>query len=491
MSLLDEEETYRINAFDWQAEFPEIMNNGGFDAVIGNPPYIRIQGMKEWAPVEVEHYKKSYKAAGKGNYDIYVVFVEKGLSLLNDKGRLGFILPHKFFNAQYGESLRSLLAAGRHLSDVIHFGDQQVFANATTYTCLLFLSKQGDDRFHFVKVHDLFAWQCGGPQLEGNIATDKVTNSEWNFVVGPGAVLYERLSEMLVKLGHLADRMAQGIRTSANEVYVLDLVSDDGEIVQARSKQLDRTVELERSSLSLFLQGREIKCYRISHSGKVVIIPYRVQDGQVLLIPEKELKQEYPHTYAYLRENKPYLENRERGRMRGENWYAYVYPKNIEIMAKPKLLVPDIADRGSFALDSSGEFALTSGYGIVLKESVAESPMYILGLLNSKVLNFYFKQVSTTIRGGFFRYFKQFIKQLPIRPINFRKPADKASHDRMVELVERILDLNRQLAEAKVPQTRTVLQRQIEATDRQIDQLVYELYGLTGEEIRIVEGSGE
>ena len=112
-------------------------------SIIGNPPYIRIQALKEWAPLEVEYYKRRYRAASKGNYDIYVVFVEKALSLLNEHGRLGFILPHKFFNAQYGEPLRGLIAEGQHLADVVHFGDQQVFAGATTYTCLLFLEKAG------------------------------------------------------------------------------------------------------------------------------------------------------------------------------------------------------------------------------------------------------------------------------------------------------------------------------------------------------------
>ena len=119
------------------AAFPEIMAAGGFDAVIGNPPYIRIQTMKEWAPKEVEFYKRRYVAASKGNYDIYVVFVEKGLEPAQRAGRLGFILPHKFFNAQYGEPLRALIAQGKHLAEVVHFGDQQVFENATTYTCLI------------------------------------------------------------------------------------------------------------------------------------------------------------------------------------------------------------------------------------------------------------------------------------------------------------------------------------------------------------------
>jgi type I restriction-modification system DNA methylase subunit len=167
MSLLDEEERYRINVFDWKSEFPEIMKVGGFDAVIGNPPYVRIQALKEWAPIEVEHYKTAFKSASKGNYDIYVVFVERGLSLLNKGGRLAFILPHKFFNAQYGEPLRELIARGKHLAEVVHFGDQQVFAGATTYTCLLFLDKGGANPCRFVKVEDVSAWCSSGKGSEG------------------------------------------------------------------------------------------------------------------------------------------------------------------------------------------------------------------------------------------------------------------------------------------------------------------------------------
>ena len=254
------------------------MKRGGFDAVIGNPPYIRIQTMKEWAPSEVELYKKHYTSASKGNYDIYVVFVERGLSLLNKSGRLGFILPHKFFNAQYGQPLRALLAKGKHLAEVVHFGDQQVFAGATNYTCLLFLDKTGSKQCHFVKVDDLTAWRINGESTEGKIPATKITSSEWNFTVGKGAELFEKLSKMPVKLGDIAEKIAQGIRTSANEVYVLDLVSESGNLIVAHSKQLDQDVKLERRAVSLFLQGREIKPYQILPSGKVVIIPYQVEE---------------------------------------------------------------------------------------------------------------------------------------------------------------------------------------------------------------------
>ncbi len=506
--LPDADELRRVNPFDWEREFPAAMKAGGpsalppwvagqgFDCIIGNPPYIRIQTMKEWAPLEVEAYKQLYTAASKGNYDIYVVFVERGLSLLNERGRLGFILPHKFFNAQYGQPVRELLAKGRHLAHIVHFGDQQVFAGATTYTSLMFLDKAGRDECEYVKVDDLAAWRANQTfevskdlkgLAHGIIPASSITAAEWNFSVGHGAGLFERLSRMPVKLGDVAARMAQGIRTSANEVYVLDLVSVSGNLITAHSKQLDQDVKLERKALSLFLQGREIKPYRVLPSGKMIIIPYCIENGRTILISEKELRDKFPKMFAYLSENKTYLENRERGRMRGANWYAYVYPKNIDVMAASKILVPDIADRASFALDETGEYAFTSGYGIILKSDVSESPKYVLGLLNSKVLDFYLKRISTTMRGGFFRYFTQFIEQLPIRPIVFSDPADAARHERMVTLVEQMLELHKRQAAASQAD-RELYQRQIDATDREIDKLVYGLYNLTAEDIRIIEG---
>jgi hypothetical protein len=487
LSLLDEEEHYRINIFDWASEFTEITQSGGFDAVIGNPPYIRIQALKEWAPLEVEFYKQGYTAASKGNYDIYGVFVEKGLSLLNSRGRLGFILPYKFFNAQYGQPLRELLAKGKNLAKVVHFGDEQVFSGATTYTCLLFLEKVGSSQCQFVKVDDLNAWRTTGKASDDIIYAANITAANWNFSVGKEAALFEKLSRMTVKFEDVAARIAQGIRTSANPVYVLDLVSDKGDLIIAHSKQLNREVELERKAVFLFLQGREIKPYQILPSGKVVIIPYSRENERTKLISETEFSTSFPKTFAYLVENQDFLESRERGRMRGVNWYAYVYPKNIDLMKARKILIPDIADRASFALDEAGEYAFTSGYGITLKSSVGEPLKYVLGLLNSNILDFYWKKVSTCIRGNFFRYFTQFVEQLPIRSINFANPSDKVRCDHMVEMVEQMLSLHKGLTAAKTVQDNTRIQRQIEATDKQINQLVYELYELTDEEIQIVE----
>lgn len=162
--------------------------------------------------------------------------------------------------------------------------------------------------------------------------------------------------------------------------------------------------------------------------------------------------------------------------MRGAGWHAFIYPKNLEVMSSPKLLVPDIADRTAFAYDEKGEFAFTSGYGITFKSDVKESPKYLLGLLNCRVLDWFWKRVSTPLRGGFYRYFTQFIERLPIRPIDFASAPERAEHDALVAVVERILAAKRADPNADTS-----------VWEREIDARVYRLYGLTDEEIRIVE----
>ncbi len=483
----DPEELNRINPFDWKAEFSEVMKTGGFDCIIGNPPYIRIQTMKEWAPREVEIYKEKYLSAQSGNYDIYVVFIEQGLKLLNNVGQLGYICPHKFFNSKYGAPIRSIISIGSHLTHVVHFGDQQVFDGATTYTCLLFLRKALSSECQYVRVSDLDSWLAGGKAHFGTIDSKLITASEWTFAEAQDAVLIDKCTLMPDKLGDISKRMAQGIRTSANEVYVLDDVRVNGTEIIGHSKILNRDIHLESEAISPFLLGREIKPYRILSSRKAIIIPYRLQSGRAVLIPEKEIQQQLPLLYAYLCENKNFLSAREKGRMHGPNWYAYVYPKNIELMHNPKLLVPDIANCASFALDEFGNYAFTSGYAIVLREDIKESAEYILGLLNSSLLDFFLKRISTTMRGGFFRYFAQYIEQLPIRRIDFSNAIDRYDHDHIVRLVESMIASYKQLVTAESMPVKELLQYQISKTRAEIDQKVYALYGLTAEEIALVE----
>ena len=488
--IVDQEELSRINAFDWKTEFKEIMDGGGFDVVIGNPPYVRIQAMKEWAPLEVELYKSTYQTASSGNYDIYVVFVEKGLELLRKNGQLGFILPHKFFTAQYGLELRKRLAERKLVRAIVHFGDQQVFHGATTYTCLLFLSNAKSMSVQLTKVNDLGLWRRNSSAAFVELAGDSLGTADWTLNTGGVGNLVEKIKTGGIQLGAIAEQIGQGIRTSANEVYVLDLIHADKKFITVRSEILGKEVRLERDAVRLFLQGREIKAYRLLSSGKVVVIPYALRDEKIVLLSEIEIRSEWPLLHKYLSENKEYLSNREKGRFRGRDWYQFGRQQNIDLMLLPKILVPDTANRASFALDEHGDYAFTSGYGITLKPAISTSVKYILGILNSRVLDFFWRSISTPLRGGYFRYFTQYIEQFPIPRTDLSKETDKYHHDKMVELVDSMQELHKQMNTAKTEHEQTLIRRQIDGTDKQIDALVYELYGLTEEEIQIVEGGG-
>lgn len=492
LNLLDDTERERINVFDWNKEFADIMRDGGFDAVIGNPPYIRIQVMKEWAPQEVEYYKERYVSASKGNYDIYVVFIEKGVDLLSNSGMLGFILPHKFFNAEYGGPLRELLSKGKHLNDIVHFGHQQVFSGATTYTCLLFLSKKAKERFGVARVAELGSWRVGERSESSEIDSCVVSGDPWNFGFGDAAALRQRLVTTGVKLGECA-HIFVGLQTSADKIYVLEHLKDlRGSKVYARDTEGGEW-ELEREALKPFLNKVSLSRYGSPQHKHWLIFPYNVQGGRASIISASEMSIRFPNTWHYLKKNQDALKKRGGAEDLGANWHGYVYRKNLTAFEESKLVVQVISQNGRYAFDKSGVYFTGGGngpyYGVRWNSpDDPHSIHYLQGLLNSRLLDFLLHAISTPFRGGYWSYGKRFIEQLPIRLIDFGKPDELARHSSMVSLVESMLILNHQLSGIGSPHEQQNLKRQIDAMDRQIDKLVYELYGLTDEEIKVVEG---
>ncbi|MCC7565049.1 MAG: restriction endonuclease subunit R, partial [Methanomicrobiaceae archaeon] len=167
---------------------------------------------------------------------------------------------------------------------------------------------------------------------------------------------------------------------------------------------------------------------------------------------------------------------------KGDYWWELRACDYYQAFENPKIIFPDIAERPQFTLDAEGGF-----YNANTCYNIFNSDTYLLGILNSRLINFYYRNVAAVYRGGYLRFFSQYVEALPIRTIDFSDPADAARHDRMVALVEAMLDLNRRLADARTEQDKTFIRREIEAADRRIDALVYELYGLSDEEIGLIE----
>lgn len=486
---LDDDTLYKINCFDWNSKFRDIMKAGGFDVVIGNPPYVKIQTMMESSPLSVETLKQNYKSASSGNIDIYLCFVEKALQLLKSTGEMGYILPNKFFEGDMGENLRNIIASKKALKKVVYFGANQIFDNATTYTCLLFLSgneRESFELFRFYKDEDIE--EALKNEKLSHLPISLTNEEKWNFHSEYILNILNKLKSMPVKLEDLTRKIFVGIQTSADDIYILHGGEENNGIVKTYSKSLDKEIEIEREFIKPFLLGKDVKRYCTLINTKWVIFPYKLVSGSAVLYSQKEIKEQFPKAWEYLKENKKELENREKGKMKNDKFYAYIYPKNLNEFDTKKISIPYMSNKPQATWDNDCLYHNTKVYSISFKEDVKYNPYYILALINSKLFNFYISATGTVFRGWFLVFSPTFISSFPIKELDLDNKEDKEIHDKLVNLVDNIIELNKKLSSEKNPNTIEMLNTRIQAVDKAIDNIVYALYGLNDEEVRIIEG---
>jgi type I restriction-modification system DNA methylase subunit len=470
MHLFDEEEIYRVNAFDWNAEFAEIMKDGGFDAVIGNPPYVRQEGLTDLKP----YFEKRFSVYN-GVADLYVYFIEKGVSLLRQGGFFSYIVANKWFRANYGKPLRQWMKQ-QHILEIIDFGDLPVFKQATTYPCIVVIQKKAPGPFFrasIIKTLNFSDLQAHVRQYHHDVRQDTLDESGWSLANQNSQDVFDKLHKTGIPLGEYVDgKIYYGIKTGLNEAFVIDdatrqkLIADDPKSVEV---------------IKPFLAGRDIKRYTPLVTEKHLILFPRGFTNTMTSAAGRQwdlMQKEYPAIASHL---EPFREKAEKRCDKGDYWWELRTCDYYDEFEKPKIIVPAIVKSASYAYDTDGFYSNDK------TTIIPTTNKYLLGLIGSKVLDYYMHSISSTKQGGYFEYKPMYISKLPIRTINFDDPADVAWHNQMVNLVDQMLDLNKKLAESKVPQIIEMLRRQIESTDRQIDQLVYRLYDLTEEEIKIVE----
>ncbi|HLC29837.1 MAG TPA: N-6 DNA methylase [Dehalococcoidia bacterium] len=483
--------------FDWEREFPEVMARGGFDVVVGNPPYVRIQAL----PEEERGYFRKHFDTAFGSFDLYVLFIEQAMRLLKEGGRFGFITSGKFLKSSYGTRLCQHIYQSSTVERIVDLSALQVFGAATTYPIMLTFQKgkQENPLYYALlrKQPEAGAGALGDPadRADGLASQDAMLKGVWPPPAG-GQPLLDKLFAKAVPLKELAERIFQGLVTSADRVYFLEkreLLADGSLKVFCRAN--GKTYEVEPELFHPLLKGSlHMRRYGFQPSNLLVLFPYRELSGQYQLIGHAWFEKQWSGTWEYLMDNRRALEDREGGKMRHDGWYGYVYPKNLSYFDKPKLLTPSIAKKGSYSYDAQGQHYFVGsggggggGYGITLKPQVNLSPLYALAMLNSKVLDYYLHGISSPFRGGYFAYNRQFLEPLPIRTIDFDNRAEKEMYEDLVDLVERMLELQGRLAGPQLATSEAQdIQGLISSTDYEIDSLVCDLYGLTVEERRLV-----
>ncbi len=473
MSLLDDEERYRINVFDWHDKkhgFGGIMSAGGFDAVIGNPPYVRMEAFKK-----LKEYLRCHYQSHDERSDLYVYFIEKEHDLLRPGGKFGMIVSNKFLRANYGARIRRRMLDAASLDRVVDLAGLRVFGKPTVRTVVVLSTKGGDKgltRYSPPPGKEPFMdVQSGNRTLDdvvdpltydvepANLAADR-----WNLGGRQHTALMERLTcDGIPLLRVVGGRICMGIKSGLTGAFVIS---------GARRRAILRRNARAREIIRPFIQGRNIRRYRMEPNDEYLIYAYHGIDMA-----------RHPAVLEHLRPFKERLEKRATK----QRWYELQQPQYAyrDLLEAPKIVFPDIATSCRFAIDTGGHFGANTVYFLPTDD------LRLLALLNSKVACFYFRQTCAALEGpgeAYLRFFGQYLESFPVR---LPEASDKRHSQRMTDLVETMLALHQKLAAAHTAHDKTALNRQIDATDRQIDQLVYELYGLTDEEIKIVEGATE
>lgn len=465
----------RISPFTWETNgtFGSIMKNGGFDWVMGNPPYIRMQVLRKFSSKETDIIQRNYAELKKGNPDIYVAFILRSLEKLKANGSMGFIVSNKFAITEYGEPLRKRLNEESNVRYIVDFGHQQVFDGATTHTCIIVIDKSEPSGKTLVKLVDT------KPTFEvfANGATGVVTRTidlrsfgtkSWELSESANRVE----EKGCLKLGDLCE-IFQGIRTSDNTVFVLSKTEEKDGLVTGYSRALKRKVTVEADICRQFLRGREIGRNFHAKISQKLIFPYDTDDAYKL-IPFNQLKSRYPLAAAYFKACEKQLKKREDGNFDQKNWYGYIYLKNHDLMAGHKVIIQEMAPRAHLTLDRKGDLFFVTGYGLYLKNKNQRSLnhyRFIQAFIKTERLDSRIKGVASKLKAGY-QYRKQFMENLPVPKYDSTNP----NHVAVCSLQEQLETIGAKILTIKDASIKREYNAQIDSIEKDIEVLAAVIY---------------
>ncbi|MCP2604493.1 N-6 DNA methylase, partial [Candidatus Aminicenantes bacterium AC-708-M15] len=418
-TLFKDEEKERINPFDWYSKstgFGDIMEQGGFDVVIGNPPYIRIHSLPK---VDINYYRSHYVAADK-QFDIFCIMIEKGISLLKQKGRLGFIVPSLFLKGYQYSTLRKLILEKTNIESLTDFGDG-VFENVKMPTCVVIFQK------------------IRRPNDKNKLIFKIKLPNEKGFI----------------------KKIVPQIIYKTTESHTFEDIDEKTYSILLKIKK--RAIDLE--SIMRITRGLEIGKKNKGISSQKIKGFIRVLSGED--IGRYEIR------------NVKFLDKN----LLKKFW------KDKEIFENPKIMIRETGVQITATYDDTGIYTLRTIYNMILKDH-RFNLKYILGLLNSRLMQYFYTVKFKPVTDIFPKIRVVQTRKLPIRTIDFNNPKERAMHDKIVKLVDKMLELNKKKNSLPPSSERERIEREIKITDEKIDELVYELYGIIEEERKIIERGG-
>jgi type I restriction-modification system DNA methylase subunit len=415
--------------FNWVVEFPEVFldetgrwrEDGGFDVVIGNPPYLNIDTVWGQNSPEANYLKDQFSDMWAGKSDYFYYFIRLGLALLKSKGHLGVITARYYLEAYYAANLRSVMLDAVKLSQVVDFGDYGVFPGVGTKTCMTLAQRETDaaaraaNQLRFARI----------PNKNSNVVTflqnfgrqshyfsqANLDNDSWNLFGEDIERIITRIDTDSTSLGQICF-IGKGMETGRNDIFVVDAATL-------------RRYQIEPTLVRKVVKNQDIKPYALHFRDLYLIYPDAVENLDA-----------YPHALAYLSQHRATLENRAAFKRGDCEWYRFTWPLHKDHYDSPKLVVPFIAPDNRFALDENAQFIGLTDTMVLFPTDKSPDLRYLLALLNSRLLNFRYRYIGKA-KDYRYEYVENGLAKIPI------KLADNTIQEQLIRHAQTLLDLNR------------------------------------------------
>lgn len=484
----------QINPFDFKSSFPQEFSgkDPGFDVIVGNPPYIRIQKMKLYSPKEVEFYQSNYSpysTSKKNNFDKYYLFTERSIQLTNSEGRLGFIIPNKFITTTAGESLRNLFLKNQILEEILDFGISQVFGTqAQNYTCLVYLNKPGCDLVKVNKILTLNNWRYHDIKSTLLLNHSSLSNSSWSFPDTDIHTIFKSVeNEKYKKLIDVSDIFV-ALQTSKDYIYIFESIEETSDTLVLEWN--NQKWHIEKSIVKPCMHDLVLSPYTNTSYNKWLIFPYffinEKNKNKAKLIQPDEMISKYPLCYKYLLARKEELETRSisGGPKAERQFYQFGRSQSLTKFNQPKITFSVLTKEAKYTYDDQDIMMTGGGNGPYynLRASTEEiSNYFLLALLHHPLLEALIKSQASTVGGGYYSHSKQFMENLPIPDLSTELKIKVDS------LVLEVLKNQNQLREIKLPHKQNIMKRLVQSNILQIERIFTDAFKLSNDEVEILK----